>query len=89
MEAVANWSVNSNTSLADNSVVVKFYETNSTKTLSTDLTTNIALDRYMDPLDPTTKMLSDFAHVFVVYNPNKPVANKSGSLFSMTYSAAS
>ena len=76
-------------------LVVKFHETNTTQTLDSSLTSRINLtDNYMDPItylnektsemESFTRMLYNFSHVFVIYNPTN---NTTPGPFSITYSA--
>ncbi|CDW72005.1 UNKNOWN [Stylonychia lemnae] len=78
---IANWSVNAN-----NTATVTFNETNQTRRLTTDQTTNILITDYQDPLTPTTNMLLNFSHTILVYNPEVDIASR--RLFSLTYSSS-
>lgn len=67
----------------NNSVVVAFKETNTTRILTTDFTQNIDVTQYIDPFDPTTNMIFNFSHVILAINNNSDL-----SLFSMMYTGS-
>lgn len=78
---IANWSVNGN-----NTAWIAFYETNTTKKLTSDYNTNIDVTKYMAPFILTTNMISNFSHVLLVMNPVND--NVSKNLFSISYQNA-
>ncbi len=78
---IANWSVNSN--VTDANLTVMFYETNKTQTLNDEFALNINLnDNYTAPIMPTTKMVSKFSHILVIYNP---LRSNNSLTFSIAY----
>lgn len=60
---IANWTVNDN-----NTATVKFAETNTTKILSSDYTSNMDMSQYQDAFSPTTNMIYNFSHIILAIN---------------------
>ena len=72
-ETIANWSTNLNQS---DTINVIFYETNSTDTMDTNITQAIDLSTYQIPLDPYTKFVYNFSHVFLIWNNDTDTKNE-------------
>jgi hypothetical protein len=89
---ISNWTINQNSS---SKLKVQFHETNKTQKLDETLTKGIVLkDKYQDPITIedasgnfiiNTRLLYNFSHVFLIYNPTN---DSKPELFSITYQNA-